>query len=307
MSLRVLNKITTVAILMASLLFTTASANTCGAYCNNDSDCYQGGVVECGKCNLYQGTLGYKTCYNDRPEPPSEPPTPAPTAYNFFPEGGSCKQECITNADCQHGGFNPCGECGQLEGTEMYHVCYQPQQEDEDEGSLRKLGACGSSCESNHDCGFEAGSAACRRCNLDLGTNGYKTCMDYEPEADSPTSSLTHEGSRHLDSCGASCDSDSDCHQGGFITCGKCNLYQGTLGYKTCYNDEPEPPTSAPTTSHNFFPIGGSCRNSCKSNADCQHGGFNPCGKCGQVPGTEMYHVCYQPDNEGRRRLRGSM
>jgi hypothetical protein len=238
-----LNKITTVVILMVSLLLAFASANTCGAYCNNDSDCYQGGYVECGKCNLYQGTLGYKTCYNEQPE--SEPPTPAPTTHNFFPEGGSCRQECTTNADCQNGGFNPCGECGQMEGTEMFHLCYQPQEADD-------------------------------------------------------------EGSRRLDSCGASCDSDSDCYQGGVITCGTCNLWQGTLGYKTCYNDEPEPPTPAPT-SHDFFPIGGSCRNTCESNADCQNGGFNPCGKCGQEQGTEMYHVCYQPNNEGRRRLRGSM
>ena len=236
-----------VVIIVMSSLLAFSSANTCGADCNNDSDCFQGGFVECGKCNLYQGTLGYKTCYNDQPEPPTPAPRSTPSAEpNFFPFAGSCKQECTTNADCQNGGFNPCGECGQLEGTEMYHLCYQP---DEDEGP-----------------------------------------------------------SRRLDSCGASCDSDSDCHLGGFITCGKCNLYQGTLGYKSCYNNnEPEPtppPTPAPT--HDYFPQGGSCRNECETNADCQNGGFNPCGKCGQVQGTEMYHVCYQPNNEGRR-LRGGM
>jgi hypothetical protein len=233
-----LNNIAMSVILMSSLIFTFASANTCGARCNRDSDCYQGGFVQCGKCNLYQGTLGYKTCYNNRPEPP----TPAP-AHDYFPIGGSCSNWCRSDRDCQNGGFNPCGKCGHYAGTIMYQRCYQPDQ---------------------------------KRDRLLENT------------------------------CGASCDSDRDCNQGGgFLECGKCNLYQGTLGYKTCYNDQqPEPPTPAPT--HDYFPHGGSCRNKCETNADCQNGGFNPCGKCGQVEGTEMYHVCYQPTDEGRN-LRGSM
>jgi hypothetical protein len=112
-------------------------------------------------------------------------PTPAP--WNYFPEGGSCSNSCTSDRDCQNGGFNPCGQCGQYEGTEMYHRCYQPEEE--------------------------------------------------------------------------------------------------------------ESPTPAPT--YNYFPDGGSCSNSCMSDSDCQHGGYNPCGKCGQYEGTEMYRRCYQPEDHG--------
>ena len=33
-----------------------------------------------------------------------------------------------------------------------------------------------------------------------------------------------------------------------------------------------------------------------EKNSDCQIGGFNPCGSCGQIIGTEMYHLCYSPN-----------
>jgi hypothetical protein len=128
----------------------------------------------------------------DDEEPPTEEESPAPapsssSSHDFFPLGGSCRNDCESNADCQNDRdlVNPCGECGQVHGTEMYHVCYQPEE---------------------------------------------------------------------------------------------------------------ETPTPAPT--HNYFPDGGSCSNSCMSDSDCQYGGYNPCGKCGKYEGTEMYQRCYQPEDD---------
>jgi hypothetical protein len=144
-------------------------------------------------------------------------------------------------------------------------------------------GGCGGFCNKDSDC-YQGGYVECGKCNLYLGTQGYKTCYNHQQ----PT-------------CGMSCNSDSDCNLGSWAQCAKCNLYHGTEDFKTCYDNTPDSPTPAPT--HNYFPPGGTCKNSCRSDQDCQVGGFSPCGKCGKTQGTEMYHLCYQPE-DGARNLR---
>jgi hypothetical protein len=57
---------------------------------------------------------------------PTDPKSSAPTPWNYFPDGGQCSKRCLTNSDCRVGGFNPCGYCGQVVGTIMYHLCFAP-------------------------------------------------------------------------------------------------------------------------------------------------------------------------------------
>ena len=52
--------------------------------------------------------------------------SPAPTPWDYFPAGGQCSNRCTSDSDCQKGGFNPCGSCGQYVGTLMYQRCYAP-------------------------------------------------------------------------------------------------------------------------------------------------------------------------------------
>jgi hypothetical protein len=103
------------------------SGNTCGMHCHKNSDCYKGGVVQCGVCNQIEGTYGYHTCIEDSSS------TPAPTPWDYFPNGGECSNHCKKNSDCQKGGFNPCGNCGQYVGTLMYQRCYAPNPNEIDE------------------------------------------------------------------------------------------------------------------------------------------------------------------------------
>jgi hypothetical protein len=230
-----LSKITAVVIFMALLLvqLTPAQANTCGAGCNKDSDCYQGGFVECGKCNLYVGTHGYKTCYNHQ----------QPT----------CGMTCDSDSDCDLGSF-----------------------------------------------------AQCAKCNLYYGTEDYKTCYNDEPENSPTPAPSAHDYFPLGGSCSNRCKHDRDCQNGGFNPCGKCGKYAGTVMYQRCYqpeyNSPEESPTPAPST-HDYFPEGGSCSRSCRSDRDCRHGGFNPCGKCGKYEGTLMYQRCYKPEENGGRHL----
>jgi len=56
------------------------------------------------------------------------PTTPAPTRWDYFPDGGRCERSCTKNRDCQTtGGFNPCPKCGNISGTVMYQRCYAPE------------------------------------------------------------------------------------------------------------------------------------------------------------------------------------
>ena len=73
---------------------TTKPSNSCGQHCEKDSDCFHGGFVQCGHCDLtYAGTQTYKTCIEKpitpepsispietptTPEPSPQPITPAP-------------------------------------------------------------------------------------------------------------------------------------------------------------------------------------------------------------------------------------
>jgi hypothetical protein len=107
-----------------TLGFLEQGSYSCGQRCRQDSDCRRGGLVECGTCNLIHGTEGYKTCISDS--------TPAPSPWNYFPDGGQCSNHCKTDSDCQKGGFNPCGSCGKYVGTLMYERCYAPQPYDDD-------------------------------------------------------------------------------------------------------------------------------------------------------------------------------
>jgi len=170
--------------------------------------------------------------------------------WNYFPTGGQCERRCMKDSDCQKGGFNPCGSCGQLEGTEMYQLCYAPKPDEEEKVVI--------------------------------------TDAQEEQFIESKDNSY---------SCGKSCRKDSDCWQGGFITCGTCNTLHGTEGFHTCISNDTPAPTVTPTITPgwDFFPEGGQCRRHCKKDSDCQKGGFNPCGSCGQFAGTEMYHLCYAP------------
>jgi len=67
-----------------------------------------------------------------------------------------------------------------------------------------------------------------------------------------------------------------------------------SVGVSVDYDRACGTPTPAPT-SHDYFPDGGRCERSCTKNSDCQKGGFNPCPKCGNNAGTEMYQLCYAP------------
>mmetsp|Transcript_28528 Transcript_28528/g.60469 ORF Transcript_28528/g.60469 Transcript_28528/m.60469 type:complete len:161 (-) Transcript_28528:73-555(-) len=97
-------------------------SNTCGHRCYSDSDCHKGGYVQCGECLLIEGTRDYQTCVGP-------PPAPAPApVHNYFPEGGQCRKRCRHDSDCQKGGYNPCGSCGQSSGTIMHHRCYSPEE-----------------------------------------------------------------------------------------------------------------------------------------------------------------------------------
>jgi hypothetical protein len=89
---------------------------------------------------------------------------------------------------------------------------------------------------------------------------------------------LEHNGGGGY-SCGQHCHKDSDCWQGGFVTCGTCNQVHGTEGFHTCI-DTTTPVTTPAPAPYNYFPEGGQCSKSCKQDSDCQLGGFNPCGSC---------------------------
>jgi len=191
-----------------------------------------------------QNTSAFNNCVQDCKT--------AYTPWNYFPTGGQCSKRCKTNTDCRVGGFNPCGDCGQYVGTEMYQLCYSPNPNTEDE-----------------------------EVEADIAQQEIEETLDF----------LEHSGGSY--SCGKHCHHDKDCWQGGVVECGTCNLIHGTEGYKTCISDS----TPAPTP-WNYFPEGGQCSNHCKHDSDCQKGGFNPCGSCGQYVGTLMYQRCYASPND---------
>ena len=239
----------------AKEVFLEHHGNTCGKRCHKDSDCFKGGFVECGTCNKVQGTHGYNTCID------TSTPAPAPTPWNYFPQGGQCSKHCRVDSDCQKGGFNPCGSCGMYEGTEMYRRCYAPKPEFDEDKVIDK--------ENILAIEFEEDDEA----SVDPAKEVF----------------LEHHGN----TCGKRCHKDSDCFKGGFVECGTCNKVQGTHGYNTCIDTST--PAPAPW---NYFPEGGQCSKHCRKDSDCQKGGFNPCGSCGMYEGTVMYHKCYAPKPE---------
>ena len=268
----------------------------CKKRCKTSKDCQVGGFNPCGECGEYVGTAMYQLCY--APEPTES--TPAPSPWNYFPDGGQCSKRCKTDSDCQKGGFNPCGSCGKYEGTLMYQRCYAPELEEEKEtkndAALDFLedkeesgNTCGTHCHTDSDC-WKGGVVECGTCNQIHGTYGYHTCISESTPAPSPWNYFPDGGQ-----CSKHCHKDSDCQKGGFNPCGSCGQYEGTLMYHRCYAPEPEDSTPAPSP-WNYFPDGGQCSNHCKTDSDCQKGGFNPCGSCGKYEGTLMYQRCYAPE-----------
>jgi len=95
--------------------------------------------------------------------------------------------------------------------------------------------------------------------------------------------------------CNTECQTDSDCHQGGIITCGECNFVYGARYDKACVR--PSAPSTPAPTPFNYFPDEyAMCKASCRHDRDCegQGGVYNPCYSCGQYSGTLMHHKCYQ-------------
>ncbi|KAL3792814.1 hypothetical protein HJC23_002621 [Cyclotella cryptica] len=183
--------------------------------------------------------------------------------WNYFPSGGKCKKRCEKNSDCQVGGYNPCGSCGQYVGSEMYQLCYAPKPAEEEDTS--------SDVEEVVDVPEFFPS--------DLSENVVADFLEHRRKSGN--------------TCGIHCHKNSDCYQGGVVQCGVCNQVQGTYGYHTCIEDSSYTPAPSPW---NYFPDGGECSHSCESDSDCQKGGFNPCGSCGQSVGTLMYLRCFAPN-----------
>jgi len=119
-----------------------------------------------------------------------------------------------------------------------------------------------------------------------------------EVDASSPSSGAApwnvKAAEKEANECGTECQTDSDCHQGGIITCGECNFVYGAQYDKACVRPS-APSTPAPTPFNYFpgdYPV---CKSSCRQDRDCQGQGgvFNPCYTCGQYQGSLMHHKCH--------------
>mmetsp|Transcript_13002 Transcript_13002/g.18638 ORF Transcript_13002/g.18638 Transcript_13002/m.18638 type:complete len:113 (-) Transcript_13002:342-680(-) len=51
--------------------------------------------------------------------------SPAPTPYDYFPNGGQCGNTCEKDNDCFDTGYSPCLKCGEKKGTLVYKRCYR--------------------------------------------------------------------------------------------------------------------------------------------------------------------------------------
>ncbi|KAL7482098.1 hypothetical protein ACHAW6_007781 [Cyclotella cf. meneghiniana] len=212
--------------------------------------------------------------------------------WNYFPSGGQCKKRCTKNSDCQVGGFNPCGSCGQYVGTEMYQLCYAPKPSEEDEESKDIEDAADLPDFFPSDLSEEVLADFLERRHRSAGSPDLSS-NDASDNIVIDFLEDTEEDSQSGYSCGMHCQKNSDCYHGGVVQCGVCNQIHGTYGYHTCIEDSSSTPAPTPW---NYFPDGGQCSNHCKKNSDCQKGGFNPCGSCGQYVGTIMYQRCYAPN-----------
>eukprot|EP00956_Cyclotella_meneghiniana_P026761 scaffold58624_cov81-Cyclotella_meneghiniana.AAC.6 len=137
---------------------------THGKSCRHDSDCPSG-----THCNTVKGTQYYHTCFDDVDDD---------DAWNYFPSGGQCSRSCTKDSDCQKGGFNPCGSCGQYTGTIMYHKCYAPEPNTPTPTPWNYFpngGQCSKSCRNDSDC-QKGGYNPCGSCGKYSGTLMYHKC-----------------------------------------------------------------------------------------------------------------------------------
>ena len=98
----------------------TSEGNTCGDKCKKDDDCFKGGFVECGYCNLVYGTQGYKTCMEKDEEktpsptkdPVAGPGTPCPLTYRpVCCDGVTYDNDCVAEANGAEGKSCVDGAC----------------------------------------------------------------------------------------------------------------------------------------------------------------------------------------------------
>eukprot|EP00956_Cyclotella_meneghiniana_P039190 scaffold167306_cov57-Cyclotella_meneghiniana.AAC.1 len=79
------------------------SGNTCGDKCKKDDDCFHGGFVQCGTCNLVKGTEGYGTCIEKEATPsPTKNPVAKPCPFIYKPvccDGVTYDNDCVAEAN----------------------------------------------------------------------------------------------------------------------------------------------------------------------------------------------------------------
>ena len=90
---------------------------TCATQCNNNSDCQEGGFVDCGTCNKEHGTQGYNTCIN----PPENESTVALEEFALGSATVKGATRCNNDSDCQEG-----ETCNKERGTPGYDTCINP-------------------------------------------------------------------------------------------------------------------------------------------------------------------------------------
>ena len=84
----------------------TSEGNTCGDKCKKDDDCFKGGFVECGYCNLVHGTQGYGTCMEKAEE------KPCPLIYKpVCCDGVTYDNDCVAEANGAEGKSCVVGAC----------------------------------------------------------------------------------------------------------------------------------------------------------------------------------------------------
>jgi hypothetical protein len=79
----------------------TFKGNTCGDKCKKDDDCFHGGFVQCGVCNLVHGTEGYGTCI-EATSSPTKNPVATPCPFTYMPvccDGVTYDNDCVAEAN----------------------------------------------------------------------------------------------------------------------------------------------------------------------------------------------------------------
>lgn len=214
----------------------------------------------------------------------------------FVMETNTCGNKCKSDSDCAHGGFLQCGTCDlKYEGTQFYETCVEPAPAPappvpvgEDCGGQR-MPSCRSGsipmCCAPSKRKAKNGSGSYYRCVKSSGGMQAKCPGEDELdflEVDEIDSEEVFAEVMETNTCGNKCKRDSDCHHGGFLQCGTCDLkYEGTQFYETCVESAPAPAPPAPVGED----CGGQRMPSCRS---------------GRIP------MCCPPNRRQARRGRGS-